>query len=247
MKRKILYLFFFFTIPALFCQAQDSILVLSSTEVTEEFQVNLNDLDLRLELKVDVINNSADTLRLKWERSVLNQPENWETQGCDNNFCYLPNVSSNYDDELGILEPFVLPPDSIFTFTLYLLPNGQEGSGNFRLDFYSIDKLDSLLTAVDMSATVSSSLTNTFDQSDLEDIYIFPNPVANYFRISNDGEVDQVIVRNILGRKMRTYRAYSGARYNVFDLPQGVYLVSLLDRSSKVIKTMRMSKHSLRP
>ncbi len=245
MKKNILFLIILF-LPFL-GKTQDSVLLVSSTMITESFSEDLSDLALRLELKVDVINNSADTLKLKWERRVIQQPENWQTQGCDNNACYLPLVDSNYDEDTQLFEPFVLPPDSNFVFTLYLLPNGQEGSGNFQLDFYKIDQLDSLLTTVDLSATVKSSVTNTYSQSELNHIYIFPNPVANYFRITNDSKIDQVVIRNILGRRIRSFDAYSGATYNVFDLPQGIYLVSLLDDTNTVIKTMRLSKYSLRP
>lgn len=246
MKKTLLAFLLILFLPLL-TQAQDTLLKVSTTMVEEEFMVDLSDLNLRLELKVDVINNSDDTLKLKWERFVLNQPENWETQGCDNNRCWLPFVNSNYDQVAGILEPFVLPPDSNFVYTLYLLPYGQEGSADYMLDFSLINKPDSILTSIDLSASVSSATTSTFSQKELEEIYVFPNPVVNSFRITNDRDIDQVVIRNILGRRIRTFTSYPGASYSIFDLPQGIYLVSFLDQTGRTLKTMRVSKHRFRP
>jgi hypothetical protein len=247
MKQTLLAsLLFVFFLPLL-SPAQDSLLKVSTTLLEEEFMVDLSDLSLRLELKIDVINNSDDTLKLKWERFVLNQPENWETQGCDNNRCWLPFVDTNYDEAAEILEPFVLPPDSSFVYILYLLPNGQAGSGNYMLDFSEISRPDSILAAIDLTATVSSSTTSTFSQKELKDIYVFPNPAVNSFRITNDWDIDQVVIRNVLGRQVRTFVAYPGASYRVYDLPQGVYLVSLLDETGKSVKTIRLIKQRFRP
>ncbi len=247
MKKTLLASFLFILFLPLFSTAQDTLLKVSTTILEEEFMVDLSDLTLRLELKIDVINNSTDTLKLKWERFVLNQPENWETQGCDNNRCWLPFVNTNYNESAQILEPFILPPDSNFVFTLYLLPNGQAGNADYMLDFSLINNPDSILASIDLAATVSSSSTSTFSQKELENIYVFPNPVVNSFRITNDQDIDQVVVRNILGRRIRTFTAYPGASYSVFDLPQGIYLVSLLDQTGQSVKTMRVSKYRFRP
>ncbi len=246
MKGKLLIFILFLGLPWL-SKAQDSLLTVSTTVVEERFEVDLSDLDLRLELKVDVSNFTEDTLELKWERWVIATQENWETQSCDNQRCYLPFVSTNYDVDAGITEPYVLPPDSTHTYILYLLPNGQEGNGHFQIDFSLITNPDSILTTIDLRAEVSSLVTSTLSLREIEDVYLFPNPATNFFRIANDSKVEQVIVRNILGREVRAFQAYSGASYNIFDLPQGIYLVSLIDRSDQIIKTMRMSKHRFRP
>ncbi len=246
MKENLLFFFLFLGLPLL-VKAQESLLTVSATEVNEQFQVDLSDLDQRLELKVDVSNFTEDTLELRWERWVVTSPQNWETQSCDNQRCYLPFVSTNYDVDAGITEPYVLPPDSTHTYILYLLPNGQEGNGHFQIGFSLVDNPDSILTTIDFKAEVSNLVTNTLSRREIEDIYLFPNPATNYFRISNDADVEQVVVRNMLGREVRTFQAYGGASYNIFDLPQGVYLVTLIDRSDRILKTMRMSKYRFRP
>ena len=115
------------------------------------------------------------------------------------------------------------------------------------LDFSLISNPDSILASMDLSATVSSAAPSTFSQKELKEIYIFPNPVVNSFRITNDWDIDQVVIRNILGRKIRTFTSYPGASYGIYDLPQGIYLVSLLDDTGRSIKTMRLSKYRFRP
>lgn len=214
---------------------------------SQDFSIDLADDKLRLELYINLSNTGTDTLRLKWFRTVISQPENWETQVCDNIRCWLSPVYSNFDDDLGVFEPMILPPDSTYEMILYLLPNSQEGSGSYQLDFSFTENPDSIVSSVSVSANVAANATSTYTVEELNNVYIYPNPVSNQFRISNDSYVNQVEIINMLGRKVKVFESYSGAQYDIIDLPQGVYLVRLIDRNNELIKTMRMSKSRFRP
>lgn len=87
-------------------------------------------------------------------------------------------------------------------------------------------------------------ITNPFESifSDDHKISIYPNPTTKFFSVSNDENVNTVVVFNLVGRKMKTYEAIRGSRYDVSELPNGMYLVQLLDDKQKVITTQRISK-----
>lgn len=73
-------------------------------------------------------------------------------------------------------------------------------------------------------------------------ITIFPNPATNYISISNEDHVSEISVFNLVGRKIKTFEVQEGARYDVSDLPQGMYLVQVMNHSKKVITTQRIRK-----
>ena len=85
-----------------------------------------------------------------------------------------------------------------------------------------------------------ASTTESFDQQSLT---IYPNPFTSYIKINDESEVvRQVVVFNLLGKKMKSFVAAQGERYNVSDLPRGIYLVQLYGNRNKVIKTQRINK-----
>ena len=65
--------------------------------------------------------------------------------------------------------------------------------------------------------------------------------------LGGDNVVDQVVVYNLLGRQVRSFNAYQNARYDLSSLPNGFYLVSLLNEEAGTLKTVRLSKRAFRP
>ena len=74
-----------------------------------------------------------------------------------------------------------------------------------------------------------------------------PNPTANAISITRNPYVKQLYVSNILGKRVKIFNAYSNGKYDLSDLPDGIYLVSMVDSNRKVIKTVRVSKRNVRP
>ena len=64
-------------------------------------------------------------------------------------------------------------------------------------------------------------------EDDYSKISIFPNPTTEFIRVANDKNVKQITIFNLVGRKMKTFKAKSGERYDVSNLPNGMYLVQL--------------------
>ncbi len=214
----------------------------------KEFNVDLSDLDLELQIYTQVNNLTSDTLLLRWERFVMIKPDEWQTQVCDPNACYLPNVSTNYDLDLQIDEPVMLLPDSSISLAFYVRPNGEGGEGSFDLDLSLTSDPDNVIETATFNVRVNTLVSSTRRIDDLSGLRVFPNPASDYFELTNsDRQIDQLVVYNLLGRPVRFFSASSGRRYWLADLPDGIYLVSLVSRKEGIIKTIRISKRGFRP
>lgn len=73
-------------------------------------------------------------------------------------------------------------------------------------------------------------------------IKIYPNPAINFIGLNEVAGVASIVVYNLVGRKMKNFNALKGEKYNISDLPKGMYLVQLKGTNGKVLTTQRMSK-----
>ena len=73
-------------------------------------------------------------------------------------------------------------------------------------------------------------------------ISIYPNPTTDYITINNEDAVKNIVLFNMVGRKMRTFAAEKGERYEVSDLPNGLYVVQIFGKNNKVLTTQRLTK-----
>jgi hypothetical protein len=71
---------------------------------------------------------------------------------------------------------------------------------------------------------------------------VFPNPVYDQMSLKNDTQVASIVILNLTGRKVLTFKTAPGRKYDVADLSSGLYLVQFLNANSKVIVTQRMHK-----
>ena len=71
---------------------------------------------------------------------------------------------------------------------------------------------------------------------------VYPNPAIDYIGLTNDTDVTYIRVFNMVGRPMREFKAVNGQRYDIADLPQGLYLIQLINESNQVITTQRITK-----
>ncbi len=88
-----------------------------------------------------------------------------------------------------------------------------------------------------------------FAQSDIHydggtpvEITVFPNPVTEYFSVTHNVALSQIIIFNLFGRKERVFSASNQSEFNISDLKNGLYLVQFIDKSNEVIATKRISK-----
>ncbi len=233
----------------LFCSYLASgqvVIEISPDTLRQSFSEDLSDDFLTVELYATVTNTSGQEVALRWERFELDKPEVWQTQVCDNITCWLPEVYSNIAPDLPTNSPVILEADSSMQLIFYVLPNGLEGTGFFALDFALASVQEDILASVIYEVEVNDIVTSTFRPIE-QQLKIYPNPSSSFFQLENAEGVSHVIVYNLLGQPVKRFEALTGARYPVYDLPDGNYVVSLVDRQQKPLKVLRLNKQQLRP
>lgn len=242
MKKNVLFLFLLIT-----SLAQAQVIKIEPTTVTRAFtNQNLSDPTLQLEQYAKVTNLTNQEIRLKWTRVIIDQPIDWDTQVCDNNACYIPSVSTNVDAAVGLNQPMVLAAGASFEIGLYVVPNGTSGRGSFQLIFAQASSPNTPLDTITFNTSVNTT-TSTYDIAK-SDIRVFPNPAIDYFELTEGSDLDRIVVYNLLGREVRSFRfAGNGQQYNLNGLPDGLYLLSMMDNRKGIVKTVRLNKRSFRP
>lgn len=75
------------------------------------------------------------------------------------------------------------------------------------------------------------------------ELSVFPNPATENIAVQDNSDaVGQVVVFNILGKKVKAFEAAKGENYYVGDLNKGVYLVQLLGHNKQILKTQKIEK-----
>jgi len=86
--------------------------------------------------------------------------------------------------------------------------------------------------------------TLTAQQSNSKpDLSIFPNPATEYISVKdNNDAIGFVSVFNLVGKKVKEFEFVKNEQYYVADLPKGMYLVQILDRSKRSLTTQKFEK-----
>lgn len=242
MKSRILFLFLLlFTLAA---PAQE-LLELEWADAKKEVALDLSNLNQDVVLKARIRNVSGLTLQLRWLREAHIQPDAWLTQVCDNNFCYLPSVSTNYDKANNFNIPLLLLPGEALNLVFHVYPSGKAGVGYFTVPLALTERPDEPIVRAEFQVKIEDA--GTAQENGRAKLRIFPNPATLYFELSDESRlVNQVVLYNAIGKAVRTYQAANGIRYDISDLPAGLYLASLRDSRNEVVKTLRLVKRSPR-
>lgn len=74
-------------------------------------------------------------------------------------------------------------------------------------------------------------------------ISIYPNPATDFISVDNADQVKSIAVFNLVGRKLKSFdNIREDEQYDVSTLPNGMYLVQVIDQSNKIMTTQRISK-----
>ena len=74
-------------------------------------------------------------------------------------------------------------------------------------------------------------------------ISIFPNPATHYFKVTDNDNIQDLIVTDLLGKKVKVFHYAPEAQYDVQDLRKGMYLIQIISKDQKVIKIQRLIKN----
>ena len=84
---------------------------------------------------------------------------------------------------------------------------------------------------------------SAFKGMERPDLAIFPNPAVDFIAVNDeDAVVNQIVIFNLVGKRVRSFDAAPNERFPVGDLPKGMYLVQLLDHDNKIINTQKVNK-----
>lgn len=234
--------------------AQD--LLLSEDFVQADYtNVDLTNNFIDLETKITVTNNSTEVLELRWERIVVvaNTPAEWQSQICDNNFCYGFETSTNYDPLNGMNDPFVLQPGESFDgFALHAWPRMTPGCGQYKVRFSRISAPNTILAVAHFDVSVNDAdctfLSSVKGQEPISGISLYPNPTSTWFSLDKSTEaIKSIAIFNLLGKRVKVVPHFPGDAVDVSDLPDGMYLVGLQNAEGQILKTLRLSKRGFRP
>jgi Secretion system C-terminal sorting domain len=186
--------------------------------------------------KATIKNTSNVTKKFTWTRNVLSISAGWTTVVCDNKSCWTAGVNTSP-------EQIELAPNGTSNLDVYIRPDKKTGAATIEVKVVEVGNETNTVTGRYLfSTTTKSRETNTNSTN----IKIYPNPTTDYFQLSDDDLVDKVVIYNIIGRQMRTYKVTENGKYNVNDLPEGLYIIRLLASNGATVKTIRLSKSRLK-
>jgi len=78
-------------------------------------------------------------------------------------------------------------------------------------------------------------------------ISIYPNPVADYFRINSSTELAKIEIYNMIGKRVKVLQNNSSGLFDVSDLRNGIYLVRVFSKNGKALKVLRLGINTESP
>ncbi len=182
-----------------------------------------------------ISNNTSDTLFMKWERVLDDKPECWETAVCDVNLCYFPWVSSK--------EFTLLPNLSDGDMLVHAYPDGYSGESTVKLKIFNLnDPADSVVVTYNFTVAGDVECITNVSRVNIEKPQIYPNPTADYFRLTGAQNVERLVIYDVLGKPVRNMMVTSNQFFNIKDLSSGSYYIVLFDKDKKLMHTLRLHK-----
>ncbi len=73
--------------------------------------------------------------------------------------------------------------------------------------------------------------------------HIFPNPAVDFIQLADpDRQVKSILVYNLLGRQMMRLGLQHGGKYDISSLPNGIYLIQMVNAQGQILATQRLHK-----
>ncbi len=187
--------------------------------------------------KATLKNTSSQTKRIVWQRNIISLPNGWQSLVCDINQCWTSGVNASPDT-------IVLSANGTSNLDAYIRPNQISGSATIELKATEVGNTANTVTGRYLFTTTTSSREVSKSSSSLK---IYPNPTTDYFMLSDDSDViERVVIYNIIGRQVRNYNVVDNFKYSVNDLPEGLYIIRLLNSSGNTVKTIRLNKSKVK-
>jgi Secretion system C-terminal sorting domain len=188
------------------------------------------------EIKAKAIfkNTATTTKKFVWKRTIIAMTNGWQSLVCDAKGCW----SSTVNDAPEQIE---LAPNTSSNIDAYIRPNKITGAATIEIKVFEVGNETNAVTGRYLFS--SSTPTKEVSKNNAS-VKIFPNPATDYFSIQDDYDaVDRVVVYNMIGRVMKNYAVNSTTtKYTLNDLPEGLYIIRLLNARGGTVKTVRLNK-----
>ena len=180
-----------------------------------------------------VIKNESNVEKTyTWERTVICESGNIQTWFCDPNLCYLPSVST---------QQFTLAPGAEGPFQLHANFSTTDNRAlTVEIKVYENGNEANVVNA--MYELNDCAAITSIEDVELSEIKLFPNPTIDNFSLTNIGNIQNLIIHNIIGTPLKQYLAEENASYSISDLPAGIYMVQLMDVNGNNVGTKRVFK-----
>ncbi len=221
------------------------LLLFTFISLTSTAQIEVIDSNIVVEVVPDIIefkenvhivNTANSTLEFYWDIDRGNAPPEWDFKICDLNLCYFWGVETCPCSQTNFFQP-----GDTSKIQVYMRPNGVEGVADISVRILEICGSDSTYNSFPVSYVVSNSVSTSFEEIK-DNLVLYPNPSSNFFKVKNDETITDVMVYNIIGKKIFEERHRAGQSHDVSRLNKGLYLVRLLDKSNNIVKVLRLNK-----
>jgi len=208
--------------------------------------LDLNDDFLEVVNHSELNNLSGSEVQLRWRKVVVSAPSAWQFPVCDNNQCYFHTIFVSPAE-------VVIAANDLSLFDVHCRPNNVSGCGTVQLEVAAWD--DEEFANILYTSTYEFKVNNagecltSVNNVVISQVRVYPNPTTNLFQIAelaNIPEADEVAVYNVLGKQVKSFST-AQSEFSVGDLPDGMYLVSIISKQDGILKTVRMSKSAVRP
>lgn len=227
MKQTILLFILFFTFGL---SAQD--LIVDPDPVTLEF--NVADGDTKVDFYIT--NNTNRDTEVWWEFDRGESPDEWDFYLCDINLCYTPAITS-----CPCSKPNELFANTEYVYMMHCVPNGVAGTGVVNLRI--LEECEGQTSIIEIPITyVVNETTSTSFQDINNNISIYPNPASQQMNIKEDADVTDVVIYNLIGKKIKSLKHTPGRSHDISDLDRGIYLVRMLNKEQNILKVTRLTK-----
>lgn len=180
-------------------------------------------------LKVDVeVKNTANITRtFVWERTIVSITQPWYTQVCDPIACWAPGKSSG---------EFELAGNSSGGMVLDVFTEQTAGTAYVKMKYYQKGSLKETVTG---RYRFNAQSVNTAE-IEAAQLKLYPNPTTEYFVLDGNAPLTEVQVLSMDGKVMKTFPYIQNDIYEVEDMPNGAYMISLNGEKGKRLATKKI-------
>lgn len=221
MKRCFLLFITFFALNQGFAQLPD--LIMSPDTLAKNYDADIEGILV----EINLTNNAKTTRTFNWERVTVDITPGWSTTVCDLITCWAPSVSK------GTIE---IPAATKVTMLLDVFPEKIVGSAFVKM------KLTEKASSGKETVGRYRFNTNTINTAEIDanNLKLYPNPTTEYFVLDGNAPLTEVQVVSMDGKVMKTFPYVQNDIYEVSDMPNGAYMISLNGENGKRLATKKI-------